>query len=225
MMASTHKERIMTEIAKSAAQFVSGEGNCWGERRWSNSALIMDTRGHDGVTVWEAAGAGKRGKKVRRVSVSFAPHTYGDSADINHKLLVAVTTAKTIEDVQAAAEVARLRFVAELCAGKFDGFGFYSAKYVETKRGIDVPACGEVELSWGSDDFTVTFSPQGFRLADHTDRHNDPRVIPRGAAQARKAHAILMAKGQEAVERMTLKDVWSMLSSGGVSCQYYCAAD
>lgn len=215
----------MTEIAKSAEEFVSGEGRCWDDRRWSNGALIMGTRGHDGVTVWEAAGAGKRGKKVRRVTVGFPPNTYGDCADINHNLLVAVTTAQTIEDVQAAAEIARLRFVAELCDGRHDGFGFYNAKYVETKRGIDVPACDEVDQSWGNEGFTITFGPQGFRLADTTDRHNDPRVIPRGAADARKAHAILTAKGRAAVESMTFKDVWSMMSDGGVSCHYYCAAD
>jgi hypothetical protein len=79
----------------------------------------MDTRGHDCLEVWEAAGAGKRGKKVRLVSIAFPPNAYGDTADINHKLMQAVTACTTIEEVQAAvAAVALKRFINEMCAGK-----------------------------------------------------------------------------------------------------------
>lgn len=213
-------------VVSTPSEFINGSSSCWNERRYTNGSLIFETRGYDGVGAWEAAGAGKRGKKVRIVNVGFPPSSYGDTADINHKFMKAVVECTTIEEVQALAQIAKQRFVAETMRGKGDGYGYYSS-YVDTKRGIDVEAVEDAPIIRSSEEYSIRCDKQSFTLADLRDQHNDPRVIPTGnqGAQARKAYSLLAKLDEATAAKMGFSDMWSYLTDNGVKTHYYCALD
>lgn len=178
---------------------------------------IKTFRGGGDATVIDMTQAHKRGKTCRRFRAIGAMRTYDTDADRNATgAMLAAADALTAEATYDDA-VAAIRAAA-------DGYGATLIDFFEDAiRAVDAPLprlVAGVDGVWsGSADET------GIRLADLTDRANEPRAITHHSQTNRAAYARAAKCWPHVCAAKTMWDAQRVLSAAGCRLHSYCSMD
>lgn len=169
-------------------------------------------RYRDHLVLWDLTNAGKRGKKVPRVSVS--PSQFQDASALLDRVSKLLSSYVAFQ--QAVTTLKDLNSDTECL--KFD--------YTE-ERGIDVRPAGVETIEFSTKYLSICVGPQDFCLKDLTDANNEPTAIPAINGGKRSIPALYwwMKANQEVVKTMKYRDLLANLRALGIQYHSYCAMD
>ena len=183
-----------------------------GESGESNGIRYHHHRG--GINVTDLANAGKRGKVVRVLSVSYGPVVIPEL----HEFL-AELRAMTYEEALAAAMSAQ-------AAANERGEGWKCSLRESTPKGVDVRPEGFETLTLSNDNVCLQAGFESFSVRDLNDYNNMPTCIPPtygGAKTAIKKFYKWASKVD--LGTMTYSEVKRSMRDSGIKFHSYCAMD
>lgn len=173
-------------------------------------------RYRDHLVLWDITNAGKRGKKVPRVSVSPA-FSRGLAGAEGEALLDRVGKLLTSYECfeRAVATLKALNQDAECL--RFD---------YQEERGVDVKPTHFPTIEIRTAKLRITADFRTFSIEDLTDKFNEPTAIPDGDGQKAVAKFYLWVRDNRAtVESFTFREILNSMRQLGIRCHSYCAVD
>ena len=207
---SDERRAILAGIAKAGKMLNAGD-----------TLERQDYRIHryvDSLHLTDLTNAGKRGKKVQELWVSWWRGSVGEGNLLSmlHDWFEFATRAPSFKALAATIETG----LSEL---KSEGTSVESGW--NTHRGVDVMPGGFKKLTIHTDEFYLSAEYDGFRVKDMQDRYNEPTCISRGGKKDIKQFYRWVKDNESKLKRMTFQDVIRSMRDEGIDYHYYCAMD
>lgn len=173
-------------------------------------------RYRDHVVLWDLTNAGKRGRKVARLTVTV---TYSLNATAKDNVL---------EQLAVMIEGLRSFGVAASALGEYAMSNPHTLDLTSTEeRGVDVQPAGVQKLVINTAKLSLEADPQDFTVRCKLDEHNEPTLTTPVKASRTAASAFYRwaSENQDRITAMTYREVLQELMQLGIRFHDYCAVD
>ena len=177
--------------------------------------MLRIHRYRDHYVFWDLTNAGKRGKKVPRMSI--VP-SYGASMKADEMLN---NWAKTLQHVDSYDEVRRL--FSDILVDYPQDFRME----VHEERGIDVMPAGVKPIQIKTPFVEIEASMRDFTISDLVDTANAPRCIPsiKGGLSSIPVFYRWVQENMSALQHMKYQDILKTMGELGIKYHDYCSMD
>lgn len=180
--------------------------------RGQENGTVRLHRYRDSILVTDLTNAGKRGKKVRTLSVELSYNTEMKSLDGVARML---TLYDDFDDVVATLNDFLVDYPHAL------------KMYFSDQRGVDVMPAGFEIIEIHGEHVYISAEYKTFRVQDLGDRYNMPRCIPaiRGGKRSIPVFYRWVRDNQSRIKNMTFHEVMKEMDKNKIQYHYYCAMD
>jgi hypothetical protein len=160
------------------------------------------------ITLWDLTNAGKRGRKVTRLSVSASFDSRVD------RRLTLEQAARSIEGLRCFDD-------AKLELEEIDGLDISTYQ----DRGVDVIPAGFKTIRIKTARLSLEVGYNDFSVEDTTDLSNCPTCIPEGQRKMIPAFYRWVSENFDRIPAMSYHEILSAMSAQGIRYYDYCAMD
>jgi hypothetical protein len=175
------------------------------------NGMIRVHRYRDVIHVWDLTNAGKRGKRVERVSIE-SKHISSASASLLNEIGDKLERCNDLGQVK--------KILSDYSPGQIDIGSYF-------EKSVDVAPAGFKEISIHTPHVFIEVEYKSFTVKNLDDRYNEPTCIPaiHGGLRSIPVFYRWVQDNRDAINRMDYHQILEQMDTLGVRYHSYCAMD